>query len=189
MQTLSKRLTYVEWLRSPQSERATEFVDGRAIEVNPPSGRHVLVNGRLKTFLDQYFAAQGLDLVSLFTVGVDTENDGKIRCRIPDLVVCTTKQALDLDGNDGVFKLGKPPAIVVEILSPSTEDSDTGDKRREYQSAAVPEYWIINPNDQWIEVMTQPSYAPQRTQHGSAIASAQLPGLQLDPARLFPHRQ
>ena len=79
--------------------------------------------------------------------------------------------------------------IVVEILSPSTEDSDTGDKRREYQRAGVPEYWIISPNDQWIEVMAQPTYTPQRTQCGSAIASAQLPELQLDPAQLFPQRR
>ena len=164
MQTLTTELTYVEWLRSPQSERPTEFVDGRAVEVNPPSGRHILVNKRIASLLDKHFRSIGLDYMSLFGVGVETEDEGKIRCRIPDLIVCTAEQASILEDGDGIFKLGNPPKIVIEILSPSTKDADTDEKRREYRRAEVPEYWIIDPVDGEVQVMTLASgYQVRRT--------------------------
>lgn len=186
MQTLTTRLTYVEWLRSPQSERPSEFVDGRAIEVNPPSGRHILINKRIASLLDDHFRSLGIDYISLFGVGVETEDEGKIRCRIPDLVVCTAEQASILEDGDGIFKLGNPPKIVIEILSPSTKDADNDEKRREYRRAEVPEYWIIDPATGNIQVMTLVSGYQVRGLVGSgSILSDELPKLELTADEVF----
>jgi len=44
------------------------------------------------------------------------------------------------------------PDLVVEVLSPSTKRYDRTDKFTLYQSAGVPEYWLIDPTVQVIEV-------------------------------------
>ncbi|EQD71976.1 protein containing DUF820 [mine drainage metagenome] len=35
---------------------------------------------------------------------------------------------------------------IIEILSPSTKNTDTMDKRLEYEQAGVKAYWIVDPN-------------------------------------------
>jgi Uma2 family endonuclease len=55
---------------------------------------------------------------------------------------------------------GKPPRrwdeitsllLVIEILSPGTERHDRTVKRRRYQSAGVPEYWIVDLDARLVE--------------------------------------
>ena len=46
------------------------------------------------------------------------------------------------------------PLVVIEVLSPSTASSDRGRKRRLYQRAGVPEYWIVDLDTRCIERWT-----------------------------------
>ena len=39
-----------------------------------------------------------------------------------------------------------PPALVVEILSPSTRDRDQTLKARRYAELGIPHYWIVDPD-------------------------------------------
>ncbi len=50
------------------------------------------------------------------------------------------------------------PDLVVEILSPGTEDRDRGYKRVLYARYGVREYWIVDPAKRCIEI-----YVPDRT--------------------------
>jgi Uma2 family endonuclease len=45
-----------------------------------------------------------------------------------------------------------PPDLVVEILSPSTVALDRGIKLERYRLYRVPEYWIVDPEEEAIEV-------------------------------------
>jgi Uma2 family endonuclease len=45
-----------------------------------------------------------------------------------------------------------PPDLCVEILSPSTEATDRGRKLQMFARYAVPEYWIVDPARECIEV-------------------------------------
>lgn len=47
------------------------------------------------------------------------------------------------------------PDLVIEILSPATEAIDRGEKYHIYEQARVLEYWLINPELQFIEVYLQ----------------------------------
>ena len=55
------------------------------------------------------------------------------------------------------------PDLVVEIVSPSTADRDRTIKRKLYQRQGVPQYWIVDPEADSVEVWdfaagaTQPS--------------------------------
>ena len=41
---------------------------------------------------------------------------------------------------------------MVEVLSESTKDSDTGIKKDAYEKYGVKEYWIVNPEDRSIKI-------------------------------------
>ena len=43
------------------------------------------------------------------------------------------------------------PTLAVEILSPGTAGRDRGIKRRLYQQAEVPEYWIVDLDARLVE--------------------------------------
>jgi Uma2 family endonuclease len=43
---------------------------------------------------------------------------------------------------------------VVEVVSPDDPERDTRVKRGEYAAARIPEYWIVNPMDDTVTVLT-----------------------------------
>ena len=61
---------------------------------------------------------------------------------IPDLLVVCDPAKISPRGIEG------PPDLVVEILSPSTASKDTVRKRWTYEAAGVPEYLIVDPDEQ-----------------------------------------
>lgn len=45
-----------------------------------------------------------------------------------------------------------PPDLVIEVLSPATAETDRVTKMDEYAQAAIPEYWIVVPQNRTIEI-------------------------------------
>jgi Uma2 family endonuclease len=78
--------------------------------------------------------------------------------------------------------------LVVEVLSPDDPDRDLIDKRHDYAVAGVGEYWIIDPRDDSIQVLSliDGEYAAAirsgRTEHA---VSKVLPGFRMDVGQLF----
>ncbi len=62
------------------------------------------------------------------------------------------------------------PLVVIEVLSPSTASVDRGRKRRLYQRAGVPEYWILDLDARRIERWTPASDEPEILQDQLAWA-------------------
>lgn len=46
------------------------------------------------------------------------------------------------------------PDVTIEILSPSTAKRDRSEKFQIYESHGVREYWLVEPNGQYVEVYT-----------------------------------
>jgi Uma2 family endonuclease len=46
---------------------------------------------------------------------------------------------------------GGVPDLAIEVLSPSTEKTDTDEKMGEYAQAGVPEYWVVSVDDVHVE--------------------------------------
>jgi Uma2 family endonuclease len=44
--------------------------------------------------------------------------------------------------------------LVVEVVSPDRPERDTDDKVLDYAEAGIPEYWIVNPLDETVTVLT-----------------------------------
>jgi Uma2 family endonuclease len=72
---------------------------------------------------------------------------------------------------------------VIEVVSPSNPELDRVTKRREYAERGIAEYWIVDPQDETLTVLTLSGTA--YVEHGSFRAgtlatSPLLPGLHLD---------
>lgn len=97
---------------------------------------------RLVHFLDRGHLGEAL----LAPVGVRFSDDVVLE---PDQLVVLAEHALRVCEQF----VEAPPDLVVEILSPGTAGRDLGAKRRLYEAAAVPEYWIVDPDGCAVEVL------------------------------------
>ncbi len=73
--------------------------------------------------------------------------------------------------------------LVIEVVSPDDRRRDLVVKRREYARAGIPEYWIVDPTEGTISVLSLPdeetAYATVTYERGMQIASTVLPGFTL----------
>lgn len=66
-------------------------------------------------------------------------------CRIPDVTVLTAELWDALQESEAIIRAGKGPALlVVEVVSPSTAQTDYRAKHSEYSVLDIPEYWIVD---------------------------------------------
>jgi Uma2 family endonuclease len=105
--------------------------------------------------------------------------------RQPDVVFLSVAR-LQLRGED--YWSGAD--LVVEIVSGSAEDRvrDLVIKRREYAKAAIPEYWIVQPDDETITVLQLAGDAYHEHgvfRRGGVVTSPTCPGLQVAVNRVL----
>lgn len=122
-----------------------EFTDG-TIELLPiPTDKHhvlvLFLYDLLKTFLAQL---GGKVLVAPLRLQV---REGKQR--EPDILL--VRDASD-PRRQNRFWLGAD--LVVEVVSPDDPERDTVEKVADYAEAGIPEYWIVNPEDEAITVVS-----------------------------------
>jgi Uma2 family endonuclease len=128
-----------------QTNHLIEFTDGN-IEVLPmPTSSHQVM---LLLLYDLFRAViqrtGGIVLVAPMRLQV---RPGKHR--EPDILML--RDAAD-PRNQDAYWLGAD--LVVEIVSPDRPERDTLEKPRDYAEAGIPEYWIVNPLDATITVLT-----------------------------------
>lgn len=78
--------------------------------------------------------------------------------------------------------------LVAEVVSQDNRDHDLVTKREEYASAGIPEYWIVDPREGLIAVLTLASdrYAVHaEANRGQKARSALLPGCEVDATALL----
>jgi Uma2 family endonuclease len=129
---------FIAWtMEQPEGERY-ELADGMVVAMAPERARHARAKGRLYRRLAEAVEAAGLPCEVFpdgMAVVVDAETiyepDALLRCGEP------------LDG-DAVKVLD--PVIVVEVLSPSTQGVDLGDKLAGYfRIPSLRHYLIVKP--------------------------------------------
>lgn len=147
-----RRHTYADYLAWPEDVRY-ELIDGEAYLMAPaPTLEHQDIAGEI--FRQVANALDGRPCRP-FIAPVDVrlprgnESDEVIDTVVqPDvLVVCDTNKT-DRRGIRGA------PDWVVEVLSPATAAHDQIAKRRIYERAGVPEYWLVHPQDRTVTIYT-----------------------------------
>lgn len=80
---------------------------------------------------------------------------GKPKTRFPDLVILQ-EEHLELTKKRLFVRLTMPaPRLVAEVVSPGDDNHqrDYEAKREQYQERGIPEYWLLNPETETIEVL------------------------------------
>ena len=143
--------TFADALTWNENERI-EIINGEAVMMAPPSRVHQEISGEIFRQLANYLEGKKCRVyaapfaVRLFERDVEAPEDVDTMVE-PDLSVVCDSDKLDKYGCKGA------PDVVIEILSPSTQRHDRLVKLGLYQRAGVREYWIVNPEDQTVQVM------------------------------------
>jgi Uma2 family endonuclease len=128
------------------TNRLVELSDG-CLEVLPwPTIFHQLVAGFLYTMLDTFVTSHAAGMVLFAPLPVRLWA-GKFR--EPDIMYLRPGRVRDLHGQpDGAD-------LAMEVVSEGAEnrDRDLNIKRQEYAAAGIPEYWIVDPQEQRITVL------------------------------------
>ncbi len=152
LQTPTKSYSFEDYFNyRDNTDLKYELFDGELIPMTPASGWH----SDIIDFMQEQFKIEirrlNLDwVVRPGTVGVRT---GIKRSRIPDLLVMTEAQRQLLRTLSSAI-LEEPPLLVVEIVSPNNPEEDYRYKRSEYAALGIPEYWIIDPQNLKLSILT-----------------------------------
>ena len=123
-----------------------EYSHGQ-IEVLPmPTQSHQLLVIALFKFLDNFIRTRQLGTVLLAPMRVQLWQ-GKFR--EPDILFMRTEHE---DRRSDQFWQGAD--LVMEVVSPDDPRRDRVTKRREYAQTGIPEYWIVDPAQRSITVLT-----------------------------------
>jgi Uma2 family endonuclease len=140
-----------------------------------PKFSHQRTSAFLFKALDAFVSATGLGVVIFMGLPVRLWPGRQVE---PDVLFMFQEHAERMgescwDGAD----------LVMEILSPSNRSHDLVTKRADYARGGIPEYWIIDPKDETITVLTLAgdAYATHGTfRAGERATSVLLPGFAVD---------
>ena len=138
--SLPRRTTYADYVATEQSsERRHEFIDGVIVAMAGGSDEHnaiasrflTLFGGRMPRGCRSYTSDQRFWIPS---TARGRYSDGSIICGKP------AHPAHDRQATTN-------PSVIVEVLSPSSEGDDDGDKRRDFQSLASLQAYVLVAQD------------------------------------------
>ena len=132
------------WL-TDHSNRLIEFTDGYVQELPMPTFTHQAVLAFLYDLFRAYLKPRGG--VVMFAALRVRIRAGKFR--EPDLLLLRDRADTRCQER---YWLGAD--LVAEVISPDNPDRDLVEKRADYAEAGIPEYWIVDPRDETIRVLT-----------------------------------
>jgi len=162
------------WL-VPDGQKA-DLIDGVIYMASPDSRRANDLTGFIYRLLQDFLEALATGGKVFFS---------RFACRLSDLrapepdVVYVRPERVELV-EEGGMRGG--PDIAVEVVSRESRHRDYEDKRRLYEEAGVPEYWIIDPIQQRVEflVLEEGRYQLAALEENRLFRSRALPGFWID---------
>ena len=137
----------------PDDGRRYELVHGQLVVSPAPAKPHQMVAGDLYFLLKAWLTANPVGTVLYSPADLTDGPDVLVQ---PDLFVLTPEAAAAPGWNTL-----RECLLVIEVVSPSTAHVDRGPKRRIYQAAGGPFYWIVDPDARQVEVWTPTDTAPR----------------------------
>ena len=175
----ARRWTYEEYYRLDNDQRY-EIIEGNLLMAPAPDTWHQSWLGELHLLLHQHVKARQLGKIFVAPVDVVLDPENSVQ---PDLIFIASAN-LDLIKPRAVFGT---PDLVIELVSPSSVRRDRYDKKDLYARFGVKEYWIGDPANQSLEILTLKDGRYEL--HCSAeisgkLISIVLPGLEFDLAQI-----
>jgi Uma2 family endonuclease len=173
-----RRYTWTDYRTWPDDER-WEIIGGRAYAMSPSPGfRHQAVSAELAAALVEQFRGKPCRPICA-PIDVRLSEADVVQ---PDILVVCNEEQIKQTHIEGA------PALVVEIVSPSSELRDRHDKLALYARFGVKEYWIVTPFPSLVEVyrLDGDSYRVHGVyRKGEVLHSATFPDLAVDLTPVF----
>ena len=131
----------------PEGQRA-ELIDGQIYDMAPPSPMHQELVMELSATLRDYIKKNGGPCKvypAPFAVFLNEDDRNYVE---PDISVICDSSKVDNRGYQGA------PDFIIEIVSPSSQRMDYLTKLFKYRTAGVREYWIVNPLQRTVQVLS-----------------------------------
>ncbi|MDP9405419.1 MAG: Uma2 family endonuclease [Actinomycetota bacterium] len=178
---VTRRLTWDDFVALPDDEGRWEVFDEECHATPSPNTRHQILVGRLHLVFADHVRRHGGAQVFLAPLDVVLSVD-PLAVVEPDLVVVADADV----GIVGEANIRGAPTLLVEVLSDPRRDRVR--KRALYARHGVPEYWVVDPVADRVEVhrLSGAVYpTPTLVEPGQSLAVPALPGLTVDVAALL----
>jgi Uma2 family endonuclease len=139
---IKQRMTAEEFLKLPETMQKMELIEGELIVFSTPIIQHQRILGKLMFLVDK-LKPHGEVLPAPLDVYFDENNVLQ-----PDVLwVAENGKAVEVEG-----RYAGAPDLIVEVLSPSTAKYDKKQKFNIYEKFGVREYWMADPDAEYLEV-------------------------------------
>ena len=189
MSTITKKLTFEEWLALPETKQRYEIVDGVMYMPPSPSGEHQWV--AQEVFVQGREFVQGKDtgvfMMAPFDIMIQRE---PLRVRQPDIMYLDSGRTgiRGIAQLRGVNFLEIAPDVVMEVLSPSNTRRELDAKLRDYQQIGVYQCWVFSPEAETAEIVDLTGSEPKSVAVfgvEETLRSNLLPGFELSLQEVF----
>lgn len=174
---IKQRLDYEDYAKLPDDGKRYELLEGDLLVTPAPNPLHQRVSKRLQRQLEAYFEERAMGEVFAAPIDVILTSRDVFQ---PDLVIARPDQ-ISARGIEGA------PLLLVEIISPTTQDRDRVMKANRYAHLHVPHFWLVEPDLPRIECyrLQASTYELVIQAQGSAsLAHPDFPGLSIQLALL-----
>ena len=131
---------------SPAQLRRFEMLDGVLCMISVPDTRHQAVALRMASALLERVEAGNLGLVLQAPYSVMLSGNTVVQ---PDILYVRKERR----GMVGRMNLHGAPDLVIEVISEGTRLRDLSLKRKIYARFEIPEYWIVDPEAEKVELL------------------------------------
>ena len=175
----AKRWTYEDYYQLEDDQRY-EIIDGNLLMAPAPDTWHQDWSRELSMLLVTHVKRHKLGKVFIAPVDVVLDEANTVE---PDIVFIASA-SLGIIQRRAIFGT---PELLVELISPSSVRRDRYDKKELYARFGVREYWLGDPANKSLEILTLESghyelhcFAEQK----GKLTSLLLPGLEFDLAEI-----
>ena len=180
-----KEWTYEDFMALPEGGPVRyELIEGDLCMTPAPNPRHQKISGNLFGIVWNFLRTNPLGEVFAAPVDVVFSQEPP-QVVEPDLVFLSKEHGSLITETN----LQGAPDLLVEILSPTTATIDRRVKHSLYERVGVPEYWIVDPERNTVQVfrLSGERYAPAlEFGSGGQLETPLLPGLSIPLSEVFP---
>ncbi len=183
MALTSTRLTAEEYFALPPTEKRTQLIDGEIV-VTEARVRHQRITGEIYGELRTWLRANPGHGEATLPLDVHLDDYNVFA---PDVVFVLEHDRPHRDAK----RIVGPPALAVEVRSPSTWRYDVGAKKATYERLGLAELWLVDTAAD--EVLVYRRSSPEATAFdvalelvvGESLTTPLIPGFTIDLRELF----
>ena len=182
MAVTTTKLSLAEFLALPETEPASEWIDGEVVPKPMPTVEHAIVQSLLSFVLVAFLRAHPLGIVGSEMRCIFGPAGGE-RPYVPDVVFIRAERMPRI-GRGQPFH--GAPDLAVEILSPDDRPDRVAAKVAFYLLHGVRLVWLIDPETRTVTVLTADGRSMRLGEEATLDGDAVLPGFSVAVRDILP---